>query len=119
MKSMFQFIAATVCAASLVACGGGGPEDKTVVIPPQPDYKLTETQVGTGSVVAAAGDTVVVKYNGYLYDAAKAASGGYGDKVMSSDDTNGSIAFTVGSSLPSLLQKKASESARRRISKSL
>jgi peptidylprolyl isomerase len=95
MKSMLQFIAAAVCAAALAACGGG-PKDTTVVIPPQPDYKLTETVVGPGSLVAEAGDTVVIKYNGFLYDATKAAAGGRGDKVMSSTDAGGTLTFTLG-----------------------
>jgi len=93
MKSMFQFIAAAVCTAALTACGGGGPKDTTVVIPPQPDYSMTETKVGDGALVADAGDTVVIKYNGYLYNS---TTKGKGDKVMSSADSGGTYTFTVG-----------------------
>jgi peptidylprolyl isomerase len=91
MKSMFQFIAATVCAATLVACGGGGPKDNTVVIPPQPEYSVTADKVGTGDRPAEAGDTVVIKFTGYLYDA---ATKGKGAKVdVSASPT---VTFTVG-----------------------
>ena len=93
MKSMFQFIAAAVCAAALTACGGGPKDTTPVVIPPQPDYSLTETKVGNGALVAESGDTVVVKYNGYLYDS---ATKGKGAKVMSSADSGGTLTFTVG-----------------------
>jgi peptidylprolyl isomerase len=96
MKSMFQFIAVAVCAAALAACGGGPKDTTTVVIPPQPDYKLTETLVGSGALVAEAGDSVVVRYNGFLYDAAQAAAGGRGAKVLSSTDVGGTLTFTVG-----------------------
>lgn len=91
MKSMFQFIAAAVCAATLAACGGG-PKDTTVVVPPQPEYSVTE-QVGTGALVAEAGDTVVIRYTGYLYNS---TTKGKGDKVMSSADLGGTFTFTVG-----------------------
>ncbi|MFS2005795.1 FKBP-type peptidyl-prolyl cis-trans isomerase [Duganella sp. CT11-25] len=89
MKSMFQFIAVAVCAAVLTACGGG-PKSTAVVIPPQPDYSMTE-QVGTGALVAEAGDTVVIKYVGYLYDSATKGKGAKAD--VSESPT---VTFTVG-----------------------
>jgi peptidylprolyl isomerase len=89
MKSMFQFIAAAVCAAVLTACGGG-PKSTAVVIPPQPDYSMTE-QVGTGARAAKTGDTVVIRYVGYLYDS---ATKGKGAKVDVSESAT--VTFTVG-----------------------
>lgn len=95
MKAMLQLIVAAACAVTLVACGGG---DKTPVAPVvvQPDYKLTETKVGTGTLVAAAGDTVTIKYNGYLYDGNNAANGNRGTKVRSTYDSNTTYTYTVG-----------------------
>jgi peptidylprolyl isomerase len=61
-----------------------------VVIPPQPDYSMTE-QVGTGALVAEAGDTVVIKYVGYLYDSATKGKGAKAD--VSESPT---VTFTVG-----------------------
>ncbi|MYM33072.1 FKBP-type peptidylprolyl isomerase [Duganella sp. FT94W] len=95
MKAMLQLIVAAACAATLVACGGGDKTPQAVVVA-QPDYKLTETAVGTGSVVAAAGDTVTFKYNGYLYNANNAANGYRGDKVRSTYDSNTTFTYTVG-----------------------
>jgi len=95
MKSMFQIVAAAVCAAALTACGGAGT-DKTPVTPVivQPAYKVTETLVGTGTV-AAAGDLVTINLVGYLYDATKPDF--KGDKVESSVDTGKPAApFTLG-----------------------
>jgi peptidylprolyl isomerase len=95
MKSMFQFIAAVVCAAALTACGGGDKTPTSTPIPAQPEYKLTETKVGTVGVAAAAGDTVVINLVGYIYDATKAD--GKGVKAQSSIDTGAPYpAFTVG-----------------------
>ena len=95
MKAMLQFIVAAACAATLVACGGGDKTPVAVVVA-QPDYKLTETKVGTGDLVAASGDSVVIKYNGYLYDANNAANGYRGTKVRSTYDSNTTFTFTVG-----------------------
>lgn len=93
MKAMLQLIVAAACAATLVACGGGDKTPVEVVVA-QPDYKLTETKVGTGDLAAAAGDTVTIKYNGYLYDAA--ATGNRGAKVISTYDSNLTFTYTVG-----------------------
>jgi peptidylprolyl isomerase len=95
MKSMLQFILAAACAVGLVACGGGDKTPVAVVVP-QPDYKLTETKVGTGDLVAASGDTVTIRYNGYLYKADNAANGYRGDKVRSTYDSNTTFTYTVG-----------------------
>ena len=96
MKSMLHiFAAALVSAAALTACGGGG--DKTPVaapIPAQPAYKLTETKVGTTGDAAAAGDTVVFNYTGYLYDSTKAD--GKGAKVDSTIDNGTPMSGTAG-----------------------
>lgn len=95
MKSMFQFIAAAACAVALTACGGGDKTPTGVAMPVQPEYKLTETKVGTVGVAAAAGDTVVINLVGYIYDATKAD--GKGVKAQSSVDTGAPYpAFTVG-----------------------
>jgi len=95
MKSMLQFIVAAACAVGLVACGGGDKTPVAVVVA-QPDYKLTETKVGTGDLVAASGDTVTIKYNGFLYDSAASANGNRGAKVRSTYDANGTFTYTVG-----------------------
>lgn len=95
MKAMLQLIVAAACAVTLVACGGGDKTPKTVVVV-QPDYKLTETKVGTGDLVAAAGDTVTIKYNAYLYDATASANGYRGAKVRSTYDSNATVTYTVG-----------------------
>lgn len=95
MKAMLQLIVAAACAATLVACGGGDKTPVEVVVA-QPAYKLTETKVGTGDLVAAAGDTVTIKYNGYLYDAAATANGNRGAKVISTYDSNLTFTYTVG-----------------------
>jgi peptidylprolyl isomerase len=95
MKSMFQFIAAAVCAVALTACGGGDKTPASVPAPVQPEYKLTETKVGTVGEAAASGDTIVINLVGYLYDASK--DGGKGAKVESTIDTGKpSPAYTVG-----------------------
>jgi peptidylprolyl isomerase len=95
MKAMLKFLLAAACAVTLVACGGGDKTPAEVVVV-QPDYKLTETKVGTGDLVAEAGDTVTIKYNGYLYDAAATANGNRGAKIMSTYDSNTTFTYTVG-----------------------
>jgi peptidylprolyl isomerase len=95
MKAMLQLIVAAACAVTLVACGGGDKTPAAVVVP-QPAYKMTETKVGTGDLVAAAGDTVTIKYTGYLYDAAATANGNRGAKIMSTYDNSTTFTYTVG-----------------------
>jgi peptidylprolyl isomerase len=105
MKSKLQLIAAAACLAVLTACGGGTKTTATAVVPPQPDYKLTTTVVGTG-LTAEAGDTVTVHYVGYLYDSTKAD--GKGAKVESSIDIGTPLTGTVGvGGLPSVSQPEA------------
>lgn len=95
MKSMLHiFAAAVVSAAALTACGGSDKTPTTAPIPAQPDYKLTETKVGTTGDAAAAGDTAVFNYTGYLYDASK--DGGKGVKVESTVDAGSPRSSTVG-----------------------
>jgi len=93
MKSMFQYIAAALCAVALVACGGGSSKKAGVTIPPQPDFKVIDNVLGTGTV-AATGDLLVVNYTGYLYDATKADF--KGAKFDSSVDRGTPYSFTVG-----------------------
>ena len=93
MKSMFQYIAAALCAVALVACGGGSSKKATTPIPAQPDFKIIDNVLGTGTV-AASGDLLVVNYTGYLYDATK--SDFKGAKFDSSVDRNTPFSFTVG-----------------------
>lgn len=102
MKSMLKFIAvAVIGAATLSACGGHYKPPEAVVVV-QPEYKQTDTLVGTGTTAAlgtvvtiydpvdAADSTipiqnknilnkytkdtqlVTVNYTGYLYDSSKA-----------------------------------------------
>lgn len=92
MKSMLQIIAAASCALALAACGGGSSGGTSATTPTtpvssvavQPALKSTDTLVGTGTT-AAAGDLVVIAYNGWLYDSSK--SDFKGAKVESSVDT--------------------------------
>jgi len=93
MKSMFQYIAAVLCAVALVACGGGSSKKASTTIPAQPDFKIIDTVQGTGTT-AAAGDLLVVNYTGYLYDATKADF--KGAKFDSSVDRGTPYSFTVG-----------------------
>ena len=93
MKSMFQFIAAVACVATLAACGGGA-KTPTIVVVPQPAFKLTDTVVGTGATPSI-GDLVVINFSGYLYDPTKADF--KGAKVESSVDTGKpATPFVVG-----------------------
>ncbi|WP_373989857.1 FKBP-type peptidyl-prolyl cis-trans isomerase [Duganella sp. BuS-21] len=89
---MLQFIAVAACAAVLTACGGGA-KTPTVVVVPQPDYKLTTLETGTG-LTAATGDTVTVQAVGWLYDATKADL--KGAKMDSTIDTGVPVTGTVG-----------------------
>jgi peptidylprolyl isomerase len=94
MKSMLQFIAAMACVAALTACGGGTNKTPAVVVVAQPDFKLTDVTVGTGTL-AEAGDLVTINYVGYLYDSTKADF--KGAKVESSVDTGQPAPpFTIG-----------------------
>lgn len=104
MKSMLKFIAAAVIgAAALTACGGHYKKPDAVVVA-QPDYKLTDTVVGTGTQALVTTDDTKrqrasVIYTGYLYDASKAD--GKGAKVESSlDNTPITITFTLGLGQP-------------------
>ncbi|MBV7539205.1 FKBP-type peptidyl-prolyl cis-trans isomerase [Duganella sp. sic0402] len=95
MKAMLQLIVAAACAATLVACGGGDKTPATVVVA-QPAYKMTETKVGTGDLVAASGDTVTIKYTGYLYSETATTNGNRGAKIMSTYDNSTTFTYTVG-----------------------
>jgi peptidylprolyl isomerase len=94
MKSMLQSIAAIACVAALTACGGGTNKTPAVVVVAQPDFKLTDVAVGTGTL-AEAGDLVTINYVGYLYDSTQPNS--KGAKVESSVDTGQPAPpFTIG-----------------------
>lgn len=92
MKSMFQTIAAVLCAVALTACGGGSSKTTTPTVA-QPDFKIIESVAGTGTQ-AASGDLLVVNYTGYLYDATKADF--KGAKFDSSVDRKVPFSFTLG-----------------------
>jgi FKBP-type peptidyl-prolyl cis-trans isomerase len=113
MKSMLKFIAAAVIGAvTLTACGGHYKKPDAVVVT-QPDYKVTDTVVGTGTqavAVAPVCDTanvctlkgsqlVTIIYTGYLYDGTKAD--GKGAMIQSSLDYGATApAFTLGAGQP-------------------
>ena len=73
MKSVFQLIATLACAVALTACGAAANTEKPVVLDPNTQVKelvITDLTPGTGAV-AAAGDSLLVTYTGWLYDASK------------------------------------------------
>ena len=68
MKSVFQMIATLACAVALTACGAAANTEKPVVLDPNTQVKeltITDTVTGTGTA-AAAGDTLLVTYTGWL-----------------------------------------------------
>ena len=78
MKSVFQMIATLACAVALTACGAAANTEKPVVLDPNTQVKeltITDTVAGTGTA-AAAGDTLLVTYTGWLYDASKPGNKG-------------------------------------------
>lgn len=114
MKSMLKFIAAAVIgAATLTACGGHYKKPDPVVVA-QPDYKVTDTVVGTGTLAVAVQPTrasesdpyvlkdsqlVTIIYTGYIYDASKAD--GKGAVFVTSLDAGATApAFTLGAGQP-------------------
>jgi FKBP-type peptidyl-prolyl cis-trans isomerase len=114
MKSMLKFIAAAVIgAATLTACGGHYKKPDAVVVA-QPDYKVTDTVVGTGDVAVAVLPTratesdpyvlkksqlVTIIYTGYVYDSTK--TDGKGAKILTSLDSGATApAFTLGAGQP-------------------
>ena len=73
MKSVFQLIATLACAVALTACGAAANTEKPVVLDPNTQVKelvITDLVPGTGTA-AAAGDTLLVEYTGWFYDATK------------------------------------------------
>ena len=91
MKSVFQLIATLACAVALTACGAAANTEKPVVLDPNTQVKeltITDTVVGTGAT-AAAGDTLLVTYTGWLYDASKP-----GNKGTQFDATAANVGFT-------------------------
>ncbi|OYO31655.1 FKBP-type peptidyl-prolyl cis-trans isomerase [Janthinobacterium sp. PC23-8] len=73
MKSVFQLIASVACVFALTACGSAANDKKAVVIDPATQVKdliVTDLTVGTGAA-AAAGDTLIVTYTGWLYNSGK------------------------------------------------
>lgn len=121
MKSMLKFIAAAVIgAATLTACGGHYKKPETVVVA-QPDYKQTDTVVGTGQlaelgtvkeIVDGDGKTVIghylsgsqlvtVKFSGYLYDATKAdGKGALFETSTVGESISPVTPFTLGAGQP-------------------
>lgn len=114
MKSMLKFIAAAVIsAATLTACGGHYKKPDAVVVA-QPDYKVTDTVVGTGTLAVAVkpvldtttgvytlkgSQLVTIIYTGYIYDATKAD--GKGAVFLTSLDAGATApAFTLGAGQP-------------------
>lgn len=114
MKSMLKFIAAAVIgAATLTACGGHYKKPDAVVVA-QPDYKVTETVVGTGTEAVAVkpvcdtttlvctlkgSQLVTIIYTGYVYDGTKAD--GKGALIQTSLDGGATApAFTLGAGQP-------------------
>ncbi|CDG85801.1 FKBP-type peptidyl-prolyl cis-trans isomerase [Janthinobacterium agaricidamnosum] len=99
MKSTFKFIASLLCAVALTACGGAAtPSNNAPVIDPatQPaGFLASDTVVGTG-VAAANGDTVTVRYTGWLYNSG--AANNKGTKFDSSADhgSTNSFVFVLG-----------------------
>ena len=89
---MFQYIAAAVCAVTLVACGGGSNKNTTPAVV-QPAFQSSDTVVGSGTA-ATTGALLVVNYTGYLYDASK--SDFKGAPFDSSYDRGTPFSFTVG-----------------------
>jgi FKBP-type peptidyl-prolyl cis-trans isomerase FkpA len=91
MKSVFQMIATLACAVALTACGAAANTEKPVVLDPNTQVKeltFSDTVVGTGTA-AAAGDTLLVTYTGWLYDASKP-----GNKGTQFDASPASAGFT-------------------------
>ena len=78
MKSVFQLIATLACTVALTACGAAANTEKPVVLDPNTQVKellITNPVTGTGTA-AAAGDTLLVTYTGWLYDASKPGNKG-------------------------------------------
>ena len=121
MKSMLKLIAAAVIgAAALTACGGHYKAPEAVVVV-QPEYKQTDTVVGTGTA-ASAGVTkiysapdnpnitipypsgsqlVTVNFTGYLYDGTKAdGKGALFETSTPGESTSVIQPFTVGVGRP-------------------
>jgi len=121
MKSMLKFIAvAVIGAATLSACGGHYKPPEAVVVV-QPEYKQTDTVVGTG-IAASAGVTktyiapdnpnitipypsgsqlVTVNFTGYLYDGTKAdGKGALFETSTPGESTSVIQPFTVGVGRP-------------------
>lgn len=121
MKSMLKLIAAAVIgAAALTACGGHYKAPEAVVVV-QPEYKQTDTLVGSGTA-AAAGVTkiytapdnanitipypsgsqlVTVNFTGYLYDGTKAdGKGALFETSTPGESTSVIQPFTVGVGRP-------------------
>ncbi len=95
MKSVFQLIATLACAVALTACGAAANTEKPVVLDPNTQVKelvITNPVVGTGTE-AAAGDTLIVLYTGWLYDASKPDNKG---KQFDANQTGAGLPFPLG-----------------------
>ena len=95
MKSVFQMIATLACAVALTACGAAANTEKPVVLDPNTQVKeltITDTVAGTGTA-AAAGDTLLVTYTGWLYDASKPDNKGV---QFDANQTGAGFSFPLG-----------------------
>ncbi|STQ94292.1 FK506-binding protein [Janthinobacterium lividum] len=95
MKSVFQMIATLACAVALTACGAAANTEKPVVLDPNTQVKeltITNPVVGTGTA-AAAGDTLLVTYTGWLYDASKPDNKGV---QFDANQTGAGLSFPLG-----------------------
>lgn len=95
MKSVFQMIATLACAVALTACGAAANTEKPVVLDPNTQVKeltITNPVVGTGTA-AAAGDTLLVTYTGWLYDASKPGNKGV---QFDANQTGAGFSFPLG-----------------------
>ena len=95
MKSVFQMIATLACAVALTACGAAANTEKPVVLDPNTQVKeltITDPVVGTGTA-AAAGDTLLVTYTGWLYDASKPDNKGV---HFDANQTGAGFSFPLG-----------------------
>ena len=121
MKSMLKFIAvAVIGAATLSACGGHYKPPEAVVVV-QPEYKQTDTLVGTGTAAStgviktytdptnanikipypSGSQLVTINFTGYLYDSSKPDGKGAVVETSAPGESRSPVQpFTVGVGKP-------------------